>query len=358
MPLEKGRKGEVMAKNSKNIYQREDGQYEDVETGLLKIKPHIKREENPPTRQNSLTVGEWLSIWLETHARPNIKMTSYSVYRARFEKHVIPVVGDRMVCDIGREEMEYLRDVILSKGCTDNTAQAVCRLLHAAFETAKDRGLIDTAPPVPYVRKSMKTPPRFLTESEQRRLESSLNLEKKEDIAIYLSLYTGLRVGECCALKWSDVDLHEKCLYIHHTVQRVRQYGADQKTALLYLDAKTANSVRQIPLIEAVLSPLASAAERDAPNPEDFVFGSGDGPAEPRRMQRNIENISRKAGLERVHFHTLRHTFATRCMEKQIDIKSLSELLGHSSVKNTLDWYCHSSISQKRRMLERLVQVS
>lgn len=216
--------------------------------------------------------------------------------------------------------------------------------------------MIYDVPPLPFKKAvSDKKKPRYLTETEQKHLIGQLGEDKAKDLAILFGLYTGVRIGECCALKWKDIDFKEEDVCISHTLQRITVYDYGRKTILNYTSAKTENAVRRIPLTENLLKSLLRLKEASQAGQDDFVFGTHK-PIEPRNLQYHTKRLANVSGLEDLHFHTLRHTFATRCIEKGTDIKTLSELLGHSSVKITLDWYCHSTKEQKKAIINKVFQ--
>lgn len=188
-----------------------------------------------------------------------------------------------------------------------------------------------------------------LSGKEQRKLMFSLYNENNIfKTAALLCLYTGLRLGEACALKWTDVDFESGILCVSRTVQRLPAQGMRTKTALMETEPKSACSKREIPLPGAILGLLAKYQDGQA-----YIFG-GRKPMEPRTLQYQFKKILEEAGLPDKHFHTLRHTFATNCIEGGTDVKSLSEMLGHSSVRITLDRYVHPSMETKRKHLDAL----
>lgn len=167
-------------------------------------------------------------------------------------------------------------------------------------------------------------------------------------MGIVLCLSTGLRLGELCALKWSDVDFKNKVLYVNRTVQRIEQQGQKEKTILLEGEPKTACSKREIPLSDEILDLLEKFRHSGC-----YIF-NGDRPMEPRTFQNRFSYYQREADVNIKHFHVLRHTFATNCVTNHIDVKSLSEILGHSNVQITLNRYVHPTIDTKRKYMNEI----
>lgn len=194
-----------------------------------------------------------------------------------------------------------------------------------------------------------KKPAEVFTKAEQTKLFSiiyhKMDLYK---LAVLLCLFTGLRLGEICALKWSDIDFKNKTLFVKRTVQRLYVKGKVTKTALIETEPKSARSKREIPLQDIIIELLISFQ-----NDKEYIFG-GDKPMDPRTMQYHYKKILEEADVNYKNFHTLRHTYATNCIEGGTDVKSLSEMLGHSNIQITMNYYVHPSMDTKRRYADNL----
>ena len=171
-----------------------------------------------------------------------------------------------------------------------------------------------------------------------------------------MTLCTGLRIGEICALKWKDISIENKALRVSATVQRIKDLDGtpENKTKLLISDPKTYSSSRVIPLTEYT---AALCMRYKAEDPEAYILTGTRTLMEPRMMQYRIKKYTAECGLAGVHFHTLRHTFATRCVEVGFELKSLSEILGHASPKITLERYVHTSMEMKRENMDKLTVI-
>lgn len=195
---------------------------------------------------------------------------------------------------------------------------------------------------------------RVLSREEQARFVSYL-LEDMDTckFGVLLALFTGVRIGELCALQWGKISLKEQTIRIDATLQRLRDTSAvgSARTRIVISTPKSDTSVRTIPVTAYTaelcgkMSPHSSAA---------YVLTGTDSFMEPRALQYRMEKYTRECGLEGVHFHTLRHTFATRAVEVGFEIKSLSEVLGHAAATITLDRYVHSSLILKRDNMNKL----
>ncbi len=161
---------------------------------------------------------------------------------------------------------------------------------------------------------------------------------------------TGLRIGELCALKWDNIDLKKRILTGRSTIQRIQCSGGNTKTKIVVTEPKSESSMRSIPIPENMIDFLKEFKG----TPDDYVLSGTEKPVEPRTMQYRFTKILKNVKLPSVHFHALRHIFASTCVELGFDVKALSELLGHSKVEITLNRYVHSSFERKREYMERL----
>lgn len=185
--------------------------------------------------------------------------------------------------------------------------------------------------------------------SERKKLEtyllSNLNLP---NLCILLCLYTGLRVGEICGLKWEDIDIKNGCLFVARTVERISL--GNGKTMIVIEPPKTESSIRKVYIPLFIVALLKKYKDKD----DKYILSGKSKPTEPRALQYRFKRILSKTKIRELSFHSLRHTYATLCIEKGMDIKTLSELLGHADVKITLNTYVHSSDSLKKKYVKRL----
>ena len=174
-------------------------------------------------------------------------------------------------------------------------------------------------------------------------------------VGLLLCMHTGIRIGELCGLKGGDFNFTNETFEIHRTISRIRNTEStpehqDAKTKVIIGTPKSTSSLRTIPVPRQLLSLL----KRQQLSPDEYLMTGTIHYTEPRNVQRRFKNILKKCDLPPVTFHSLRHSFATRCIEKGADSKALSEILGHSSVKITLDIYVHSNMEQKREYINQL----
>ena len=190
----------------------------------------------------------------------------------------------------------------------------------------------------------------IFTEPEILRLAHHIMDEPNlTGLGVLLTLNSGLRLGELCALRWSDIDLHAGFLRVEREVQRIYEKGC---TRLIVQPPKSESSLRRIPLPTDILSLLAAHRPENAGS-FCLLTSSGD-PLEPRTMQNRYRSLLKRAGVPYRNFHALRHTYATRCIEQNVDVKSVSEMLGHSNVRITLQTYVHVSLRHKQQAVQSI----
>jgi integrase len=191
----------------------------------------------------------------------------------------------------------------------------------------------------------------LLSSAEQKILERYISEHHNlATLSVALAKITGLRIGELCALQWKDIDLNQRILTVRKTLQRIQIADGNRKTKRIISDPKSESSCRRIPIPSCLLAFLHEFSD----DPEIYVLSGKQKPVEPRTIEYRFQNILAKSDLPRVNFHALRHMFATECMKQEFDMKTLSELLGHSSVEVTMKVYVHSSLEQKAKYMDRL----
>ncbi|MCC8023544.1 MAG: site-specific integrase [Clostridiales bacterium] len=366
-----------MAKRGENIYLRKDGRWEgryikgrrpdrspvygsvyahkysECREKLLRAKACCLEPRRHTKACGSL--AEFVNDWLHSVARPGVKASTYGNYCSIAENWLIPCLGQYQLDRLGRAEVQGFVNSLSEQGLSAGTVRNIFHVLFAAMKHAVAYGYLIESPCTGTVLPGMeRREARLLSVREQKKLEQAARADKN-GLPVLLAMYTGLRVGELCALRWSDVDLEHAVLRISQTRQRIKDPspGAGAKTVLVTGSAKSRRSVRTIPL-PACMAALLRAHRKTAPLCCESVFSYRGRPLEPRLLQYRFKALLKRAGLRDINFHALRHTFATRCMELCFDVKTLSELLGHASAKMTLDRYGHSQLEHKRRAMRNL----
>lgn len=311
---------------------------------------HLKTQ-NEPVEENALTqitVEELTEEWL-LNILPRIKASTAANYRMKAQKHILPVFGKRQCGGLKSKEICAFIQAKLDSGLSPRYVSDIIILFRSIFRYAQREYNIRNVLDGIKLPKKTKPEVKILDSGEQKILERYI--EKNKDLVtlgITLSMYMGLRIGELCALKWQDIDLEKRILTVSRTIQRIQTQNSQTKTMLVITGPKTASSKRSIPIPDCAVKALKLFRD----DPEKYVLSGSEKPIEPRTMQYRFARILKNADLPSVHFHSLRHLFATNCIALGFDVKTLSELLGHSSVEITLNRYVHSSMERKRACME------
>lgn len=313
--------------------------------------------------KRKILVSQIMMEWLDSR-RDAVKESTYAHYKNLAETHFLPKLGRIPLGSLTPENINQFLKVLLSSGRIDGkgglspkTVADIRSVLLLALEYARssqypcpDLGKIFS----PHVtRPEMKV----LTLEQQEKLENYLFRNPGPmELGILITLYGGLRIGELCALQWRDIHFESGTLQVSKTILRIQKEDRDKgkKTQVLISRPKTDSSNRLIPLPGFLLEFLRNFRQES----ELYLITGTKFYLEPRMCLEKYKKILKKAGLESHTFHTLRHTFATRCVEKGFDPKSLSEILGHANINTTLQNYVHPSIDLKKEQMNRLEQVS
>jgi Site-specific recombinase XerC len=354
-----------------NLYKRKDGRYEarisfgKDSDGKRKYRSvYGKTPEEVKSKMSALdkheysitemTVKEITLEYLDT-VKPQLKESTLANYRMKAEKHIIPAFGDKCCCLLTADDVyafirkkrkigmsaRYIADiVVLLKG-----------IYRFAARTHNIRNPLDSFK----MPKTAKTDVAVLSEHDQHRLVSLATAENDiKHFGAVLSLFTGMRIGELCALKWGDIDLDSKTIHVRRTLQRIQTGNSAKRTKIVITEPKSASSVRDIPIPDCLLPLLEQHRSAD----DMYVLSGKRKPMECRTLQYRFATLLKNGKLPSVHFHSLRHAFATNCIALGFDVKALSEILGHSTVEITLNRYVHPSIDRKREFMSRLSLVA
>lgn len=287
--------------------------------------------------------------WLE-EISGNLKHSTYVKYNNIYRKHLEKALGSIPLSGMsGQEIQERISEHLLVERLSDSIRKSVCCVTKQILEFAGEKYSVCAPMPELSAGKPMNRPVETFSKDEQSRLLACVyNGMDRFKAAILLCLYTGMRLGELCALKWTDFDFRDRMVAVNRTVQRITTKEDAAGTVLMETAPKSESSRRTIPLTDEMAGLLKGIG-----GDGEYVFG-GDRPLEPRTMQYQMKRILREACVENRNFHILRHTFATNCVESGMDVKTLSVLLGHSDVKITLNRYVHPTMESKRKQIGRL----
>lgn len=315
-----------------------------------------------PINDHEIKFRDVLFLWLNNN-RIKLKDQTYAKYLYLIENHIIPKLGSTSIKRIDCVTINtFLCDKSRSGrldgkgGLSSSYLQTIYFIVKSTLEFAVREGyrtpvLGEIIKPS---KKGRKTELEVLTLQEQCDLEKCLlTTTLDRAIGIFLSLYMGLRIGEVCGLKWEDIDFEAHTIHIRHTVERISNiegHHNEKKTILALCDVKSITSNRIIP-IPTNIFPLLIQCRKD----NGFVIkGKTYEYTDPRTYQNSFHKCLVSCNIRSINYHALRHTFATRCIEAGVDIKTLSEMLGHASVNITLNTYVHSSLEHKRKQIELL----
>lgn len=362
-----------MSRKGENIYKRKDGRWEGrylkcipgekPRFGYVYAKTYrevrdklreaaAKWKDQPVAKKGEPMRFRDAALAWEQQTFPQVKQSTRVKYHTTLQHHLLPTIGDVPLVELTHQKVEALSQELLQT-LAPRSVSDVLSILRSILRFARVGGA-----EVPYDGSSVRIrrPPveiRVLTLGEQeliiRHIFSDLN---PRNTGILLSLMTGLRVGEICALRWEDIALDERMLYVRHTVQRLQNLSHEgPRTKIVETTPKTPSSARAIPLPEDLVRVLLSLPE---PREGYFLTSDPNRCIEPRMMQYHFSRMTQICGIDHANYHALRHTFATRCVELGFDIKSLSELLGHSTVGMTLNRYVHPTMELKRAHMQLL----
>lgn len=350
-----------------NIYYRKDGRWEGryaigrksdgkLRYGYIYGKTYqAVRERMHPLKQQSermielygkslMTYNEWIIQW-KRNIQKTIKVSTYSDYCYKLSRYLLPNLGTLPLYQLTSDRIQETIDNFMERGLSPNSIQIIVCLLKKTFNDAKKQGLIYKNP-CDSVRlpKRNLSKVRALTIEQQRALMDAVeNCVSDKGQAVALALNTGMRIGEVAALKWQDIDFTRGIISITQTCNRIQLFNSN-RTVVNYDSVKSAASQRIIPMNQKVQQLLKKLKEK---NTSKYVFSIGEKGCEPRVLTYHFHQLRKQAKLEGVHFHQLRHTFATRCLEAKVGITSVSALLGHSSTKMTLDVYSDSMLEDR-----------
>lgn len=368
-----------MTKEEYNIYRHKDGNWEgryikgfyndgEILYGYVYAKTYSEVESklmnlkgSSDTNGSNTTFKEIAIRWLScTSIR--VKSSTYANYKRMLETHILPIIGDYIIYTLTSYDIEvFTKDKLLAGrkdglgGLSPKTVRDILSIIKSIIDFASKENLEIQPISITYPKYQQRDM-RVLSKQEQVALENvllhNINLYK---LGILLCLYTGLRIGELCALRWQDISVDKKILYVRQNVQRIKNNDLSNKnkTYILIQTPKSKSSLRDIPIPNFILPYLLYFPQKDKVY---ILSGIEEQPIEPRTMQNYFKRYINEANIDSANFHSLRHTFATRCIEAGVDVKSLSEILGHANVNITLNRYVHSSIEQKQKCINKLEQ--
>ena len=352
-----------MPRRGENIYKRKDGRWEaryvkeitadgKKKYGSVYASSYkeVKAKQQlcilQPTENHNqirITVTELIAEWLSS-MKNHVKPCTYQKYECVCRNHIISDLGTIAVRYISRFTIMSFTERLLEKNLSAKTVNDILIVLGLALKYAQETYSI-TVPKINYVKEHQKEMRVFSVQEQKVVTEYLLQQIDIHKFGVLLALYTGMRIGELCALRWDDIT--DEYIIINKTMMRIK--SEQGKTEVKIGSPKSQSSNRIIPTPKCLL-PMINQFRSDG-----YVLSSDKLKyTEPRLMQIKFSQMIVECNIEKTNFHALRHTFATRCIEAGVDVKTLSEFLGHSDVKTTLNRYVHSSFELKQKSMEQL----
>lgn len=304
--------------------------------------------------------------WLEVVHVKEVKNATYIRYKGIVLQRLNPRFGEMEIDKITKREIQLfvseLTDSISERTHNQLSASSVrivVAVLKLIFNYAYDYEITNSVPtqrikqPKPYRQDKYKV----FTRDEQIELEKLVR-ETNDDsnYGIILALYTGMRLGEVCALNWDDIDFDEGLLNVTKTYSILRSKNDDgQLWYYELIPPKTQTSTRVIPLPPYILEDLKAMKERSV---TPFIFNEGGiKRMHPKTLRWRLVNLLERNEKRVLSFHALRHTFATRAVEEGMDIKTLAAVLGHANASTTLNIYSHEILSHTKEVMRAFPKI-
>ncbi len=363
-----------MARRGENVYKRKDGRWEGrvlrpdgkyryfYAASYRQVKEKIKnaneQQQAAKTAHKSTGAAELFDTWVR-QVQTQVKPTTFENYDSCVRRYVIPFFEQtpNRVLSV-KTVTAFVQSIEANTSLSTTTKKKILTIfktaLRAGLKSMPQRAAILEAVVLP---KTETKEVQVFSMAEQRQIEAAAyHMADCRALGIVLCFYTGIRLGELCALRWGDIDLEAGTMSICRTVSRTRCFElGGPKTMLLVGTPKSRKSTRKIPLPAFLLQMIQ---DRWYNAPDNFYVVSGkEEPIDPRSYEKVYKNVLRAAGVKDRKFHAIRHTFATRALELGVDIKTISEILGHSGVSVTLNIYAHSMLEQKKKAIDKFNQM-
>lgn len=374
------RKEQIMGKNLKGrelgpgISQRKDGKYsarflsqsgKRIEKYFPKVQEARKWLEEAKYQDRhgdigsstNMTVDAWFQYWITNIKENTIRYSTAQSYKDRYRLNVKDMIGDSLIGEIRPFHCQNVLNMMYEGGYAKGTIEYTKITMHAMFESAVENDIIVKNP----VIKSIKCPGersrerRVLTREEQQKFLEGIRDSVRQDEYRFI-LQTGLRVGELLALSWKDIDFGSRVIHVRNSLQ----YRTKPKHFVIG-ETKSEYGKRDIPLTEEAFQILQNQKQKKRKRAvasmeyNGLVFLNKKGePTWPAYFNKELGAIADKIGIERFSMHTLRHTFATRCIEAGMRPKTLQNILGHSNISITMNLYVHVTDDEKALEMKKL----
>lgn len=298
------------------------------------------------------TVREIAAAWKE-YKRPYVKQSTMAAYVLILENHILPYFGEGD--SLHEQTVQAFVLQKLGNGLSVKTVKDILIVLKMVMKFGvKNEWMNYYEWDIKYPTTSSNKELEVLSVANHRKILNYIQSHFTfTGLGIYISLSTGLRIGEICALKWSDINVTDGTITVSRTIERIYIIEGEKKhTELVINTPKTKNSCREIPMSKellAMIKPLKKVVNEDF-----YVLTNDERPTEPRTYRNYYNGLMAKLDIPKLKYHGLRHSFATRCIEAGCDYKTVSVLLGHSNISTTLNLYVHPNMEQKKRCITKM----
>lgn len=304
-----------------------------------------------------MLLEEILDLWLN-EKRQYVKQSTYAHYNFEVENYIRPVLGKLDINEIREEDIQtavfYWQNSGMDNGrpLKKSTVQNLVVLMKQVLKYAVRKGIIqESVMEIHFIPQanSKKKIQVFSIDEQNKIIRAVLSDLDYRSFGILLCINSGLRIGEICALKWEDIDTQKGVLHVTKTIQRIYLKNAMPHTQVIIGEPKTTSSIRDIPLSHKIMEIIQKLPNIDS---NGYILSNNKDFIEPRTFRKFYTSFLKKKKITQLNFHCLRHTFATRCIENGADYKTVSEILGHTTINTTLNMYVHPQMEEKRKCVE------
>lgn len=301
---------------------------------------------------------EWVALWLEKK-KTAVKPTSLSIYTVNIRKHIMPCFGNSYIEDIDVNSIIVFIEVLEeSAGLKPKTIEDIFLLLQQIVKDAiKEKKLLFEEARMHLPAKDTEEADTLASEEYEKLLNFLMINPSGRNAGIMIAQLCGLRIGEICGLKWEDIDINERVIHVRRTISRLYISSLDSDDGSTVVDSgqpKTKRSQRNVPVPKRLCFYLEQVKIKASPDEKNFMTTGKDKSHEPRTFSSYYCNVLKQIGLKHHTFHSLRHTFATRAIQKGMDAETLSRILGHASVTITLSRYYHPTTKDLVNAMDRI----
>jgi integrase len=303
----------------------------------------------------TITFKELSAMWIDDK-KAFVKSSTISAYTLILEKHILPFFGD--LSSVSEDDVQAFLIDRFQAGLAHKTVVDIIAVLKMIYKYGSRKGYLESREwVIRFPANIEKMEIEVMSRHNQKRLMNYLieNFSFR-NFGLLICMTAGLRIGEICALKWEDLNTQKGLIHVRRTVERIYVIdGNERYTKLTTCRPKTTNSFRVIPMSHVLLR-LARPVKRIA-NDDHYILTNSDIPMEPRTYRRYFTRMLEKLNIPKIRFHGLRHSFATLCIESGCNYKTVSAILGHASIKTTLDMYVHPDMDEKKRCIKKITKV-